>query len=322
MWIFTSTPELYINPLIRQIRTYEWTIVLATLLSFLAYFIKSNKNLKLPGNTSINTTVKIYFLITTLLILFLMAAQLSFVLYNTRYASYFIAPFTAIITGISTGYIINSNILSEKKSISYAISFFIIIISLTTSHFLTERSLRREAWSIDSNRPGPTEAWIKSSSFTDITTSELDKINPSEWITTQNHSMISIDFNDKYSKLSDYEGDAIWRMRFSIKMPNELNISSCRKVLLTVNPNQSDIHGYTPPSIIFAKTDGFIHDYMISANGTSRPKGTSTINFNFSCPINSIIKWESIELRRSTMTESAINYILNNAHIDPYLNGK
>lgn len=316
MWLLTSTPELYIKPKLRWIRLSEWLTIFTCIL--LAVYRIRRSPLELPGHRlSLHHKSLLYAgLLTGAL---LMAVQLSPVLYNTRYASYFIEPWLIAATGISAGYIVCGNLLPGRKLVRALAGLGLIVLLVYAAHALMQHAVRREVWEIDPRRPGPTAIMVPASALTRLHGTGMEHTSGNAWLFTSSPSTLHISIDGTDVPSHDRLRDALWRMHFALQIPDAKPTAQCSKAVLTVAPHQANVNWHRPQPILFVRTDGRPRDYMISANGESRPQGHAQVSLTFNCPAGSRLTWQGIELRRSTLTESARDFFLKGAPIDPYL---
>lgn len=312
----TSTPELYINPKLRWIRLSEWLSILACVL--LAGYRIRHLPLELPGHGRSNRQKGFLYagLLTGAL---LMAVQLSPVLYNTRYASYFIEPWLIAASSISAGYIVSGKLLPGRKPVRALAGLALIILLVHGAHALMQHAVRREVWEIDPRRPGPTAIMVPASALTRLHGTGMEPASGKAWLFTSSPATLHISIDGTNVPAHDHLRDALWRMRFALQIPDAKPTAQCGKAVLAVAPHQENVNWHRPQPLLFVRTDGRPRDYMLSANGESRPQGHAQVSLTFSCPVGSRLTWQGIELRRSTLTESARDFFLKGSPIDLYL---
>ncbi len=316
MWLLTSTPELYINPKLRWIRLFEWFSIIACVL--LAAYRFTQSPLELPGHGLSYRRKGLLFtgLLTGVL---LMAIQLSPVLYNTRYASYFIEPWLIAASGISVGYILCGNLLPGRNTARALAGLGLIIFLVYGAYALMQHAVRREVWEIDPRRPGPTAVIVSAPALTHVHGIGMELVADKAWLFTSSPATLNISIDGTVVPSHDHLRDALWRMRFALQTPDAKPMAHCGKAILTVTPHQENMNWHRPQPLLFVRTDGKPRDYMLSANGESRPRGPAQLSVTFNCPAGSRLTWHGIELRRSTLTESARDFLLKGSSIDPYL---
>ena len=317
MWLFTSTPELYINPTLRWIRLSEWMVITCCL----GMFLLRNRRLgtiALPGE-ALSIKQKKLFFVTMLLGVLTMAVQLSPVLYNTRYASYFIEPWLMVLTGWSVGYLLLGTWWQGNRIWRYPVIVTALVLLVSAAHALTQHAVRREIWEIDARRPGPTAILLPATHFTLLHADGMQQTGEGSWEITSIPATFRIAVHGGHIPTHEQVRDAMWRMRFAIQVQDSKPSSQCAKALLSVAPHQQQEGWYEPPPLIFLRTDGQEHDYMIAANRASRPSEGGEVSLTFHCPIGSRLIWHGIELRRSTLTEAGIDFLRNGTPIHPYL---
>lgn len=322
MWVFTSTPELYTQIAYRWLRLIEIMSIIIFVIMSSVFLIKNKNNKNYTGNIKKNNPLNIIYIFYGLLFtLSLMTAQLTLVLYNTRYSAYFTEPFYIILMSLSFGAIVSDKFFKKNKNIRLLTGIIIFTIITWIAYSWTQHAVRREIWEINSNRPGPSEIIIPSTQMKTIEFEGLDLIKKNQWLITAEPAKLKIIFNAENIPNSQTVRDAFWRTQFTFESSIKKIPSRCEKVMVDVTPHQDPTNWHLAPPILFLRANGKPHTYMISANGTSRPKSSELAEFHliFNCPVGSKITFEGAEMRRSTLTEAAVKYFLNDTNIDPYL---
>lgn len=319
-WVFTSTPELYSNIQYRWIRLIELFFIFILSIGSICIFL-SKKNKNIASKDTINFLVAFYGLA---FVLSLMTAQLSLVLYNSRYSAYFVEPFYIVLMSLSFGAIVSNKIFKKFQSIRILIGIVLFVLIAYLSYALMQHAVRREVWEMDANRPGPSEVMISSEKMQQIDVDGMDSIGLNEWTINKEPATLTITFDATATPSNDELKDAFWRMRFAFDSAANSIPSRCEKASIGVNPAQDPINWYPAPPVIFLRADGESHNYMISANGTSRPQAIPSAKFvlTLNCPVGSTLRFEGLEMRRSTLTDAAIEHFLKGTPIDPYLREK
>ena len=320
-WLFTSTPELSINPKFRIFRVLEW-LTIGLGVSALAARRRAGHPLLLPGpHTNTRQKLTVYFLL--LAAVFLMAAQLTPILYNTRYASYFIEPWLLALTGLSVAYWIQWGPAPRgiKRHAAMAFRCAVVLVLVYLAHQVTERAQRRETWRLDAYRPGPTASVLASDRFTSPQGEGMTLGPDDTWEFTQEPAILHLQVDTSSHPMQwPTLRDAMWRLRFALEVPGNRRPSRCGKILMTVEPHQDDLLWYTPPAWVYALPTSQANTYMLSANGAWRPAGeTPRISLSFRCPVGTKLTWHGMEMRRSTMAEAARDFMLRGIPINPYL---
>lgn len=320
-WLITSTPELVINDNFRRYRIFEW-LCIGMVSSILLTRKLSGHELLLPGaKTSGRQKVTVYLFL--LGIVFIMAVQLTPLLYNSRYASYFIEPWLMVLTGLSVSYFIQGG-ARRTGSRRYAalISRVTVVLLLGyAAHELTEHAKRREAWRLDPYRPGPTLPVLGSNQFSAPVGDGMTLRSDGQWEFTQEPSTMRIQLDSTGHPLYRHDPhDAMWRIRFALMVPGESPPSRCGKILFSVAPHEEDLLWYTPPAWIYASRSPDPTTYMLAANGAWRPTaGISEISLTFNCPVGSTLRWYGMEMRRVSVAEAARDLIEHGTPMNPYL---
>ncbi len=320
-WLLTSTPELVINPKFRILRVFEW-LTIGLWLSTLVVRRALGRNMPLPESHMNNRQqLTVYFVLLAAVLL--MAVQLTPVLYNTRYASYFIEPWLLALTGLSVAYWIQSSPASPgvKRTAALAIRTAAVLILVYVAHQITAHAQRRETWQLDAHRPGPTALVLASDRFSAPQGEGMDRHPDGTWEFMHEPATLRIQV-DTSSRLMKWEAlrDAMWRIRFALMVPGSRPPSHCSKILMAVEPHQEELLWYTPPAWIYAVPSRDATTYMLAANGAWRPSGDmAQISLTFNCPVGTQLRWHGMEMRRSTMAEAARDFMLHGVPIDPYL---
>lgn len=321
MWVFTSTPEIHNNIQYRWIRLIEIFFISIFIIGTIA--IASTKKIRrkldiLQLKDTKNLLVVFYGLA---FILSLMTAQLSLVLYNPRYSAYFVEPFYIILMCLSFGTIVSNKLFKKYQIYRTIIGIVLFAAFAYFSYAIIQHSIRREVWEVDANRPGPSEVIISSENMKNINVDGMSSIGLNQWIINKEPATLTVTFDAEGVPTNEDLRDAFWRMRFAFESSIKKIPSRCEKVSIGVNPAQDPINWYPAPPILFLRTDGEPHYYMISANGTSRPQAvpSAKLTLTFQCPVGSTLRFEGLEMRKSTLTEAAIEYFLKGSAIDPYL---
>ena len=104
-WLLYSTPELQVSYKLRAIRLFEWLSIAAAAIVLASRWRRGTASLLpcAPGKTP----EKLGILLLLLLLTLAMAVQLTPVLYNTRYNTYFMEPWLMLLCGASVGILLH-----------------------------------------------------------------------------------------------------------------------------------------------------------------------------------------------------------------------
>ena len=312
MWLLTATPELFIDPFTRTLQVFEWLCIGGFLLLALARHRRIRASVWPQPNPSFNSRQKLFIYGALLALCLLTAVQLTPVLYNSRYACYFIQPWLAVLVGLSVGYAMGPIRPTTALAGLIALALFAWLADA-----LTRYALRNEVWAIDPHRPGPTALLMPASDMGPVQGQGMVATGPNEWIFTGQPASLRISVLAPPT-LDAPKMDAMWRMRFALAVAGAPD-ASCAKAQLQVEPHHPDIDWYTAPAQLFVEHDGRPHDYMLAANGPSRPKGQASASLTFHCPAGSRLTWIGMELRASTIGQAAREFVKNGTPINPYL---
>lgn len=312
MWMLTATPELYIDPYIRTLQVFEWLCIGG----FVLLAVSRRRHIRAavwpqPG-PSFTSRQKLAIYVALMVLLLAMAVQLTPVLYNSRYASYFIQPWLAVLVGLSVGYAMSA--ISATKVLA---GLIVLALFAWLADASTRYALRNEAWAINPHRPGPTALLMPASDMGPTQGDGMVPVGPNEWLFTTQPATLRIAVRAPPT-LDGPRLDAMWRMRFGLAVAGKPH-ASCAKAQLHVEPHHADIDWYTAPAQLFVERDGQPHDYMVAANGPSRPKGQASVSLTFHCPAGSRLTWIGMELRASTIGQAAREFVKNGMPINPYL---
>lgn len=324
MWVFTSTPELYTSIKYRWLRLIELFFISIFVIGSITILAakKINNNIHAFQSKDAKNFLLIFYGMA--FTLSLMTAQLTLVLYNPRYSAYFVEPFYIVLMSLSFGAIVSSKLIKGHRLMRCVVGAVLFALFAYLSHALIQHSIRREVWEMDANRPGPSEVMISSEKMNEVRVDGMDPIAPNEWTINREPATLKITFDAAEVPDNDVLRDAFWRMRLAFQSADRKIPSRCEKVSIGVHPAQDPINWYPAPPIIFLRADGEPHNYMISANGTSRPQAVQSAELllTFHCPVGSTLRFDGAEMRRSTLTDAAIEHFLKGTAIDPYLTEK
>ncbi len=321
-WLLTSTPELFIKAKLRIFRLSEW-LCIGLFLTALAVRRVRGLPLALPGDPiPPRQKLGVYFLL--LVLVGMMAVQLTPVLYNTRYASYFIEPWLMVLAGLSVAWWVRGVPPTPSRVrgvFNIALRSAAVLLLVYVAQQLTSHALQREVWRLDPYRPGPTALALSANRFGPLRGDGIAFTQEGTWKLQQNPATLHIPVDAAALPLQhEALHDAMWRLRFALAVPGEKRPSSCEKVAVAVQPSHRDFSWYTPPAQLHLAPTQAATTYLISANGGLRPAAASaTLSLTFHCPLGSVLTWYGIEMRRSTLPEAARDFLRHGVPIDPYL---
>lgn len=321
-WLLTSTPDLFIKTKLRVFRLSEW-LCIGLFLTALAVRRIRGLPLALPG-LPIPPRRKLGIYLLLLALVGLMAVQLTPILYNTRYASYFIEPWLIVLTGLSVAWWVLGVPCAPSRArsvLNIALRLAAVLLLVYVAQLLTSHAMQREAWRLDPYRPGPTALVLPANRFGPLKGDGMAFAQEGTWKLEKNPATLHIPI-DAAALPPQHEAlhDAMWRLRFALAAPGERPPTSCVRVAVTVQPSHRDFSWYTPPAQLHLARTQEASTYLMSANGRLRPAAASaTLSLTFHCPSGSVLTWYGIEMRRSTMPEAARDFLRHGVPIDPYL---
>ncbi len=319
MWVFSSTPELFFKSFTRRFRLFEWLTVLsvATLLAF-RWRRSRGTTWHLPGADQLAPQRKLTVWTALITATGLMALQLTPVLYNGRYASYFIEPWLMVATGTAIGWLVHAQPTHHGSRSRWVTAILVLALVVWLSHTLTRYSQRHAVWAIDANRPGPTAVWLSAQRFGPAKGEGMVQEPDGSWrfITESASLQIALPAN---AALDEPRVDGMWRMRFALQPAKGAN-ARCFRAHLQVEPHHAPFDWHTAPAYLFVpRGDTQAYTYMLAANGVTRPRGDAIISVQFRCPAGTRLTWQGLELRRSTVGPTARDHLLHGKPFDPYL---
>ena len=321
MWVLSSTPELFFKSFTRRFRLFEWLTVLGVAaLLVLQWRRHRGANWHLPGKAQLAPQRKLAVWTGLIAATGLMALQLTPVLYNGRYASYFIEPWLMVATGTALGWLFHAHPAHQnRRRTRWITALLLLAVVLWLSHALTRYSQRHEVWAIDPKRPGPTAVWLPAQQFASIKGDGMVQEADGSWRFTSEPASLQIALPAQ-AALDEPRVDGMWRMRFALQAAERAN-ASCFRAHLQVEPHHEPFDWYSAPAYLFVpRGDSQAHTYMVAANGITRPRGDATISVQFHCPAGTRLSWQGLELRRSTIGPAARDHLLHGKPFDPYLN--
>lgn len=330
-WLFYSTPELQVSYKLRAIRLFEWLSIIT------AGILLTNQNqrkLKYSANCKLKSE-KSHLLVLSSLLAFtlLMVSQLVPVLYNTRYNSYFIEPPLMLLCGVAVSIIASramptEELIASKKGLTpfgFSTKTFLDLgvlgMLVVCSIALARYAKKNEAWSMDPYRPGPTKLLLDQSHFGHVYSRDAAPISSKEWRLNSGLATLWVPIYPSDSSIlsQDRSKDALWRVRFAVT-PSAHTHNSCKTAKLQVMPSYPSSQPWFKPNPTFKiNLEGIPTTYAFHGNDELRPNGNGLLGITFFCPPGTLVSWEGIELRQSTMPEAVKAFIHTGKAIDPYL---
>ena len=330
-WLLYSTPELQVSYKLRTIRLFEWLSIAAAAI-VLAWRWRQGVKSPLPCAPG-KTAETLGILLVLLLLTLAMAVQLTPVLYNTRYNTYFMEPWLMLLCGASVGILLHDPApqASPPAGMRRArLSQWVrrqwrrwaLVGLLTALAFaLARHAQRHETWGMDPYRPGPTETLLNSTAMGALHSRQATPTGPGQWRLDVSPATLWLPLRPADAALlhPDRSMDALWRLRFAVAAPDGAPMA-CRQALVRITPAYpSSQPWFIPRPVLNLQLDGALHTYAVHGNDTLRPAGAGDLGMTFSCPPGTLVTWEGAELLRSTMPEAARDLIQHGTPIDPYL---
>ncbi|WP_354444001.1 hypothetical protein [Ottowia thiooxydans] len=326
-WLFYSTPEMRMSRNLRGFRTFEW---LAIGLAALTILISSkrralNRRLRLPGRPGMERQ-KIVVLGLLLLGVLGMSLQLTPVLYNTRYNTFFLEPWMILLASVGTAIVLQlpekfRHLPVARRLVWLAGKALIVLMLAGMPSVLHRYSLHHESWGMDPYRPGPVAVLLDRSSMGPIHAASASSLGSDRWRLESAPATLTLPLQvviaDTLAPIQVMDG--IWRLRFAVSSPEDGAINACRKATLALTNAHPKQTRYEPLPTLYLKPDSAMHTYAIDGNGEMRPAGSGALSITFHCPPGTIVTWAGAELLKSTLPEAAHALIHQNRAIDPYL---
>lgn len=317
-WLLYSTPELSMYPKLRSARSFEWLAICLAGASLLWRTRRSTRAL-LPG-TRVPDNVKITVLAGLLLLVLAMAAQLTPVLYNTRYNLFFLEPWLILLTGVAVAVLLQWQPCASRSAAlaQGALKLGAAALLVWLPAALTGYALQHETLRIDPYRPGPVAVLIDRDQMGPAQMRGATELAPGQWRTTTKPAVLQVPLHvpDPERLGPARVMDAIWRLRFALATPP--GAPNCTKVLLQVSNAHTSTEWYTPETALRPVGDDALHTYAFHGNGSLRPAGDGLLALSFTCPPGTRVTWAGAELLRSTLPEAARALIQDGTPIDPY----
>ena len=324
-WLFYSTPELQVSHRLRTIRLFEWlTITAATIV--LAWRWRKRAPSLLPAPPG-RTPETLGILLVLLLLALAMALQLTPVLYNTRYNTYFMEPWLMLLCGASVGILLHdpapqasTPVGTRWARLSQWGRWALVGLLVALAFALARHAQRHETWGMDPYRPGPTETLLDTSAMGALHSWQATPVRPGQWRLDASPATLWLPLRPDDAALlhPDRSMDALWRMRFAVAGPSGAP-RACRQALVQVTPAYpSSQPWFIPKPVLHLQLDGAPHTYALHGNDTLRPTGAGEMGITFSCPPGTLVTWEGAELLRSTLPEAARALVQQGIPINPY----
>lgn len=321
-WMLYSTPELTISPKLRMFRLFEW-FAICTAIFVLAWRMTGRRPSK-PAQLSHQqrSPASLIFLLLIMVLACAMALQLTPVLYNTRYNTFFIEPWLMLLCGVSVAIVFQPYVASQSSPASIfgwiSIKLPIMIALAGLSVVITKFNIRHESLSMDPYRPGPVATILGRDSIGTPYTHEAESLGNNNWRIVSSPASFSVPLHivEPENLTPEVVMDALWRIRIAIDAPNAPR--KCAKAKLAVSPAYALQDWYEPEPSLTLRVDGQPHTYAIHGNDQLRPSASGTLTITLSCPAGAIVTWAGAELLRSTLPESARALIQDGTPIDPY----
>ena len=331
-WLFYSTPELQVSHRLRTIRLFEWlTITAATIV--LAWRWRKRAPSLLPAPPG-RTPETLGILLVLLLLALAMALQLTPVLYNTRYNTYFMEPWLVLLCGAGVGTLLHDPSPQAGTGTgwarlrpllrSQAPRWALVGLLLALAWALARHAQRHETWGMDPYRPGPTQTLLDHTQMGSLHSQQATAVGPRQWRLDANPATLWLPLHpaDATALHPERALDALWRLRFAVTPAGDAT-RACSRALLQVTPSYTSVQPwFIPRPELYLQLDGAPHTYALHGNDPLRPAGAGEMGITLSCPPGTLVTWEGAELLRSTLPEAARDLIQRGTPIDPYHHGE
>ena len=323
-WAFYSTPELRMYPKLRAFRLFEWLSISLAALTLLWRTRASMVRMPvaLPGAQAPNRT-KLCVLAALLALVLGMAAQLTPVLYNTRYNLYFLEPWLMLLCGAGVAVLLqwrSAEAGTWHTMLAQGVRKVLIILMLALLPIALARyASRHEVLTMDPYRPGPVSLLLDGDDMGVARMTGAVPLAPRRWRIESKPALLQIPVNtpDALALAPDRVMDAIWRLRLGVATPQ--GASACTSAILAYAPAHAPVDWYEPQPVLALRSDGGLHTYAIHGNDNLRPAGDGTLSVTLSCAPGTVVTWAGAELLRSAVPEAARALIREGKAIDPYL---
>ncbi len=328
-WLFYSTPELRMSWKLRAFRLFEWLAIgLAALV--LATRAARGQDLRWPGVVGM-TRAKLAVMALLLLGILGMGIQLTPVLYNTRYNTFFMEPWLVLLAGVATAILLQRPVprkpgFAARTPLARHIRWLgakagIVLLLAWAPIAWTKHSLRHETWNMDPYRPGPVEVMLDRGSMGAMHTTDARLQENGRWILEATPASLHLPVRLQAPENMSLERvmDAIWRLRIAVEPPKGKVPRACRTAIVAYSHAYGPQDWYEPEPSFSLNIDGSAHTYAIHGNDELRPAGDGELSITFHCPVGTVVTWTGAELLRSALPDAAWALIHENRPIDPYL---
>ena len=336
-WLSYSTPELVFDHKLRRYRLIELAMMLGAGVLLVVSWWRRGRNgvlewLHAPAEAGGRDDAGAREALARrrgLMLLCLLAGfgtmwvQLTPLLYNTRYNSFFLEPWLILLAGASAA-ILMAPLLRFVRDVRAAPSTFwqrapsvtayaaCCILLAAAPSSLTALGRKHESFSVNAERPGPTETMLKAA-VPSAPQEGLRAAPNGRWILESSPATLTVPLPEHADDLAR-PMNALWVIRLGVQADAP---ESCRTVHMSLtNPVPGSI--WIPP-LLRLHPDGQVRELAIHGNKNLRPAGAGALQLRFECPAGTVIEWHGATLLRSTLPEAARALVQQQQPIDPYL---
>lgn len=312
-WIFYSTPELAIISKLRSFRLFElFCIGIGAAL----WFWSAGKNYRKHGRLIFSHPSFICAGVLTAGTV-LMVAQLTPLLYNTRYNGIFLEPWLLLLTAAALGKILPSWKYPNFRSWGWSTSPWRQLAGLAAVIFvsvaITKHAIRHETLPIDPHRLGPATTVLPKDYYEVQSFNGVEQLQDGQWKLTGSPATLTLQPKADMEFPSMKFLDGVWRFQLLVdaKEPKR-----CRTASVRLEHAASE--AAWPPPELRLTANGTWQTYALYGNHYLRPAQPGKMWITLNCTPGTLVAWGGAELLRSTLPEAAQDLIQHGIPIDPY----
>lgn len=323
-WLFhhPSTLETFGSGL-RKLRIFELlTVIVASGLMAKEWCQRERTTHVSGASPSPDRPRRVFF--TLLLLIFgMMLAQLTPILYNSRYSSALLSPWLILLTAIGFSYITRSvqlngkirknhlclSLVARREPALLPSLLWIIFVALATPA-IYNITRKFNTSSVDPNLIGKTVAHLEISSDASTQTYGMKFLREKTWEIIQSPAAFQIKVNapeiSKVSGLSMF--NALWKTDLAIKTDTG---RSCKKAELSYQTEAGAILQPTSKNGLIIPIDGNggVQHFITHANHEMRPQTPGSLRIVLDCPVGTLVNWKGTQLLESRHPWDAAGHI-------------